>query len=172
LASWFNAPQIIPSTGDYSGGLGLGTFCLFSGSHAVLAGISDLSAAFIIASLRAGFILFLVRALLRKTWASVAFYLLLAMTFNYSYGLNVVLAGLLGVSVLIFAFFHFGLLTSTTTFVLFNLLLLFPITTNLSAWYTGIGIAGLVLVLAFAFYAFHTSLGGQPLFGRASLEDQ
>jgi hypothetical protein len=25
--------------------------------------------------------------------------------------------------------------------------------------------------LAFALYAFHTSLGGQPLFGRASLED-
>jgi serine/threonine-protein kinase len=31
--------------------------------------------------------------------------------------------------------------------------------------------AGLALLLAFALYAFHTSLGGQPLFGRASLED-
>jgi hypothetical protein len=28
-----------------------------------------------------------------------------------------------------------------------------------------------VLLFALAFYAFHTSLGGQPMFGRASLED-
>jgi hypothetical protein len=50
-------------------------------------------------------------------------------------------------------------------------LFIFPITTDLSAWYFGIGLTGLVLLLAFALYAFHTSLGGQPLFGRASLED-
>ena len=42
----------------------------------------------------------------------------------------------------------------------------FPITMH-----TGIGLAGLALLVAFALYAFHTSLGGQPLFGRASLED-
>jgi hypothetical protein len=47
----------------------------------------------------------------------------------------------------------------------------FPITTNLSAWYSGIGLVGLGLMLGLAVYAFHTSLGGQPLFGRASLED-
>jgi hypothetical protein len=50
-------------------------------------------------------------------------------------------------------------------------LFIFPITTDLSAWYFGIGLTGLVLLLAFALYASHTSLGGQPLFGRASLED-
>jgi len=55
---------------------------------------------------------------------------------------------------------------------LFFLLLLFlPITTQLSAWYSGTGLTGLALLVAFALYAFHTSLGGQPLFGRASLEE-
>jgi hypothetical protein len=29
----------------------------------------------------------------------------------------------------------------------------------------------LSLLLAFVLYAFHTSLGGQPMFGHASLED-
>jgi hypothetical protein len=53
----------------------------------------------------------------------------------------------------------------------FHLLLDFPITAQLSAWYAGIGLAGLALLLALALYAFHTSLGGQPLFGRASIED-
>jgi hypothetical protein len=50
-------------------------------------------------------------------------------------------------------------------------LLLFPVTMQLSAWYSGIGLAGLALLLALTIYAFHTSLGGQPLFGRASIED-
>ena len=47
----------------------------------------------------------------------------------------------------------------------------FPITIHVSAWYSGIGYAGLALLLAMAIYGFHTSLGGQPMFGRASLED-
>jgi hypothetical protein len=51
------------------------------------------------------------------------------------------------------------------------LLQAFPITTQLSAWYSWIGLTGLALLLVFALYAFHTSLGGQPMFGRASLED-
>jgi len=40
-----------------------------------------------------------------------------------------------------------------------------------SAWYFGTGITGQFLLLAFALYAFYTSLGGQPLFGRTSLDD-
>jgi hypothetical protein len=42
---------------------------------------------------------------------------------------------------------------------------------RLPAWCSGIALAGLALMLALALYAFHTSLGGQPMFGRASLED-
>ena len=42
---------------------------------------------------------------------------------------------------------------------------------RLSARYSWMGLTGLALLLALAPYAFHTSLGGQPLFGRASLED-
>ena len=47
----------------------------------------------------------------------------------------------------------------------------FPITTQLPAWYVGIGLTGIGLLLALTLYAFHTSLGGRPLFGRAILEE-
>jgi len=70
-----------------------------------------------------------------------------------------------------FVLVRFGLLTVTVQYAVYLLLLTFPITPQLSAWYSGIGIAGIVLLLGFAAYAFHTSLGGQPLFGGVSLED-
>ena len=63
-------------------------------------------------------------------------------------------------------------LLATVAGILFSALFFsFPITTQLSAWYSGIGLAGLLLLLGLTPYAFHTSLGGQPLFGRAALED-
>jgi hypothetical protein len=78
---------------------------------------------------------------------------------------------LLTMFILVFVYFRFGLLVVASEAIYFILLVLLPITTKLSAWYSGIGLTGLALLLAFALCAFHTSLGGQPLFGRASLED-
>jgi hypothetical protein len=69
------------------------------------------------------------------------------------------------------AFFRLGIQATVFLLISVNLLLLFPITLQLSAWYSGIGLTGLALPLAFAPYAFHTSLGGQPMFGAALLED-
>jgi hypothetical protein len=66
--------------------------------------------------------------------------------------------------------FRFGLLALKATVFFHSILYLFPIATS-SAWYSGIGFTGLLLLLALPIFAFCTSLGGQPLFGRASLED-
>ena len=52
-----------------------------------------------------------------------------------------------------------------------NILVCFPITTQLSAWYSGVGLAGLLLLLGLTLYAFHTSLGGRPMFGARLLDD-
>jgi hypothetical protein len=68
-------------------------------------------------------------------------------------------------------YFRFGFLASAGGFLFVGVLDQFPIPSQLSTWYSGIGITGLALLLAFALYAFHASLGGQPLSGRASLED-
>ena len=47
----------------------------------------------------------------------------------------------------------------------------FPLTTQGSAWYAGISLAGILLMAAMAFYGFYTSLGGRPVFGGAVLEE-
>ena len=131
------------------------------------------------AALVTAFFLFLVRVLLRSTWAAAIFCILGIVFFYFpsgraplSYLIPVVLMPLLlSGAVHLLLIFRFGLLALVVEQLFFNLLSLFPITTQLSAWYSGIGIAGLVVLLAMALYAFHTSLGGQPLFGRASLQD-
>ncbi len=46
-----------------------------------------------------------------------------------------------------------------------------PLTTQGSAWYAGIGLAGILLMAAMAFYGFYTSLGGRPVFGGAAFEE-
>ncbi len=40
-----------------------------------------------------------------------------------------------------------------------------------AAWYSGISLAGILLMAVVAFYGFYTSLGGRPVFGGAKLEE-
>ena len=66
---------------------------------------------------------------------------------------------------------RFGLLSVVANFIFWNILEGFPLTTQASAWYAGISLAGILLRAAIALYAFHTSLGSQPAFGGAVLEE-
>jgi hypothetical protein len=67
---------------------------------------------------------------------------------------------------------RFGLLALVATLVFVEFLDFFPLTTQGSAWYAGISLAGILLMAAIAFFAFRTSLGGRPVFGGgAALED-
>ena len=47
----------------------------------------------------------------------------------------------------------------------------FPLTTQGSAWYAGISLAGIMLMAAIALYAFYTSVGGRPVFAGATFEE-
>jgi hypothetical protein len=47
----------------------------------------------------------------------------------------------------------------------------FPMTMGFSAWYSGIGLAGLALLPGFVLYAFPTSLGGHTLISRSHLDN-
>jgi phosphatidylserine decarboxylase len=70
-----------------------------------------------------------------------------------------------------FVLIRFGLLAFAVQ-GLFNILLeTYPLTTQGSAWYAGISLAGILLMAAMAFYGFYISLAGQPLFGGKFLED-
>ena len=70
-----------------------------------------------------------------------------------------------------FLLIRFGLLALVANFVVHGLLASFPLTTQGSAWYAGISLAGILLMAAMAFYGFYTSLGGRPVFGGAVLEE-
>ena len=81
------------------------------------------------------------------------------------------MAGLILLGVTVFLLIRFGLLWLVVSWVFGNLLASFPLTTQGSAWYAGISLAGILLMAAMAFYGFYTSLGGRPVFGGAVLEE-
>jgi len=81
------------------------------------------------------------------------------------------ISNLLAYGVGVFVLVRFGLVAVAASVVVAILLQWFPITPQLSAWYSGIGLTGLFLLLGLTAYAFYTSLGGQPVFGRVSIED-
>jgi hypothetical protein len=45
-----------------------------------------------------------------------------------------------------------------------------PLTTDLSAWYSGSAVFSIAIVLALTAYAFHTAVAGRPLFKAGFLE--
>jgi hypothetical protein len=150
-------------------GLSLPTLELFSGSHWVFAEILRMILTSILLGLATAFIFFMLRVLIRSTWAAAIASALLSSMLSASSITNYILAVLL-IGSLVFVLLRFGLLSLISSILFLLVSSKFPIT-QLSGWYSGIGLTGLAFLLAFALYAFHTSLGGQPMFGRASLED-
>jgi hypothetical protein len=120
------------------------------------------------------FILFLLRLLLRNQPAAAVLFVLIFTVWealNYdSLLLGIILEGLWS-AILLLLLMRFGLLATAAALFFQNILVCFPITTQLSAWYSGVGLAGLLLLLGLTLYAFHTSLGGRPMFGARLLDD-
>ncbi|MBZ5499799.1 MAG: protein kinase [Acidobacteriia bacterium] len=165
----FGATHVEPEAGVF-----LGTLYLFSGARAIVAGTSGLLYSSILIGLALLFLLFLLRVLLRSTWvAAVAFILIMTARFGLpgDSSLIFLIYIVLFIGMYLFILLRFGPVTFAATMFFACILLSFPITMQLSAWYSGIGLAGLGMLLALSLYAFHTSLGGQPLFGKASLGD-
>ncbi|MGA8557130.1 MAG: hypothetical protein WB630_22170, partial [Candidatus Acidiferrales bacterium] len=130
------------------------------------------------------FVLFLFRALLRKDWAAAIAFVLLT---TFSLGSPILFAGgsqstaaavVNGLTLMIFngttvfLIIRLGLLAQVACFIFqFCLLENFPLTTQVSSWYAGIGFAGILAMAAMAFYGFYMSLGGRPVFGGIVLEE-
>jgi hypothetical protein len=176
IASSLGASQPVPSTGSPIGTFD--TLYLLSGTRATIVGLAYVLFSCTIYALLIGFFLFLLRTLLRSTWAAAVVSILGISTMfitgrsSINYMLPVILMPLVLSAVIhIFVILRFGLLALIADQFFFNLLCLFPITTQLSAWYFAIGGSALAIVLALSLYAFYTSLGDRPMFGRASLED-
>jgi len=76
-----------------------------------------------------------------------------------------------GYALELFLLMRFGFVALVFASFVWVMLSLNLITLDASAWYAPYGYAALAMLAVIVLYAFRTSLGGQPLFGRASFED-
>jgi len=165
VASWFGHPRPQPD-------LGVGWTLL--GARAIVA---DLAIASILATffwLGALFVLFLLRTLLRKEWvAAVAWVLLFTSVdlVNSEFHPVLEVGALIFFGLAVFVMIRFGLLALVANFMVYSVLRTFPLTTQGSVWYSGISLAGILVIAALALYGFYSSLGGRPVFGGAILEE-
>lgn len=70
-----------------------------------------------------------------------------------------------------FVAIRFGLLPLVAGIFTLQMLVLFPMTADFSAWYAGSTIFALATVLLLAAWSFRTALAGRPLFKEGFLED-
>lgn len=66
---------------------------------------------------------------------------------------------------------RFGLLATMAHQLFFFLAIMYPMTTDFSAWYAPSMVFALALAVGIAVYGFYTSLGGQSPFGNRLLQD-
>ena len=161
----------IQSTGVPTRSVLLDTLVSVPRVAAILIGIP---AGSLLSTLGIFFIFFLLRTLLRREWiAAVVFVVLLTVIATlFSPSSLVVLPIRLAEYLLImFIMLRFGLLAFVVGQAIANVLILFPITTDFAAWYAGSAIFALAFIVVLAGWAFHTALGGRPLFKEALLEN-
>ena len=65
---------------------------------------------------------------------------------------------------------RFGLVALTVLYFVDQLADQMPLTMPLTAWYTEGALLGMVVIVALAFYGFHVSRAGKPLFAGDALE--
>jgi serine/threonine protein kinase len=121
------------------------------------------------------FLLFLLRVVFRREWlAAIAFVVLFTAIFTILGQGNIAVTlpiRIVQYVLTIFVMLRFGLLSFVVGQAMANILLLFPITADFSAWYSGSVIFVLVFIAALAGFAFHTALAGRPIFQAKLLDD-
>jgi hypothetical protein len=161
LLSWLDYPPPQPSSGPES---------VFLGARMIVANVVQwfMFAPFV--WFAALFVLFLLRVLLRKEWAAAVAWAVLFTLLASTDPTGLVSAAIFS-CLAVFVMIRFGLLALVFNFIVFNIMQRFPLTTQGSAWYAGIGLTGILLIVAMAVYGFYTSLAGRPVFGEALLEE-
>jgi len=139
--------------------------------HTIGPVLSDLIGGGIWLGLGLVFLFFLLRVLLRQQWiAAAVFVLLFGVVTGFLFSGHPVIGacfGVLAISFFLAALLRFGVLAAIICiFVPPDL----PLTTDLSAWYSGPTVFVVAIVLALAAYAFHTAVAGRPLFKAGLLE--
>ncbi|HEX9919554.1 MAG TPA: hypothetical protein VGA87_10320, partial [Pyrinomonadaceae bacterium] len=119
-------------------------------------------------------LLFFTMLLRRKRFGIAASWLLFFAVLNLNFGDATPLSVLIGAitpTILLTVLTRFGLLALIATHFFTHILPFYPVTTELSAWYATSFLLQLFVLGSVLFYAFYTSLAGQPIFRGQFLED-
>jgi len=121
------------------------------------------------------FLLFVFRLIFRKEWltacAFILFFALLGSLATTESALMTLPIRLLSIGVMLYVMLRCGLFPYVVGACIASVLVLFPVTTDFSAWYAGSAIFTLACITVLTGYAFHTALAGRPLFKSTFLED-
>ncbi len=121
------------------------------------------------------FLLFVFRLIFRKEWLTavifVLFFAALGSLAHADVALVTLPVRLLQLSLMLYVMLRCGLFAYVVGAAVAAVLVLFPITADFSAWYAGSAIFTLACIAALTAYAFHTALGGRPLFKAQFLEE-
>jgi serine/threonine-protein kinase len=162
--SWFGHPEELWTT----------TFVPLTGTRTFISELASTFGQAMAGALFFLFLLFLLRTVLRNQWiAGAGWVIILA---------SPIIAGaevpwiatpfvLIWLVLALFLLMRFGLVASTFVAFAYGVFDRFPMTLQISAWYSGMGIAAFAVLLAFSLYGFRTSLGNRPLLDTASVED-
>jgi serine/threonine-protein kinase len=166
ITAWTGHPPGMPLNGPSWQFLGLRTTIADLSSNAII----TLLTSFVFL-----FVLFILRALLRKEWAA-AIICTLVLTFFRApspgqFHLSYLLITIVVTGLTVLVLMRLGLLAIAVSLLFADLLGAFPLTTQTSVWYAYLSFVGFTLVAALVFYGFYISLAGRPVFAGAMLDD-
>jgi protein kinase-like protein len=151
-------------------------FETFAGTSTFLTVLVELLRTEILGGLLFLFLLFFLHSLLRNWWvAAIVFVFVLALpdtltiptrSLWYVGGVSLIFY-----AVFLFLLWRFGLVALILALFTYQVFMRYPMTFDTSIWYSGIGLAALVVVGAIAIYGFWTSLGDRPLLAPAAVDD-
>ncbi len=118
------------------------------------------------------FVLLLLYIILRRERvAAFALWLIMAVALSLTHRTAAgVPFALVGALLVILVLYRYGLLALISAIFFLHLVIFYPITSDLSAWYAADFVLALIICLALVGFGFYTSLAGQPLF-RGALPD-
>ncbi len=171
IPAWMSGAAAVPHNISNPGGaalLGLRGFPVLF--------LSQLSASLVFGFM-VSFLILLFTLLFRRKWLGYAAFWLLIFAFGIA---GDIAAGRLGVGMLFSVLFptylvftgaRFGVLALVSGFTFYHIVVFYPVTTELSAWYAADFILCAIALAGLAIYGFYTSFAGQPIFEGKLLAD-
>ena len=164
-ANLTNLSRLAAARADGAGAHFVPDWNMFDGTRPMLGAMAAITSQGVFIGLFMLFVLFVLKITLRRDWAAIAVFVLLAGTvrnlvsFTWATLPIIVIIGAIRATVLI----RFGLVAEMAGAAVWTLFMISPITLQTSAWYAGPGYGVSVFIGLIAVYGFKTALGGRRL---------